>query len=138
MASHDSSPVASSPVPAVRGRAELADEPLRWVLVAGEEVGVLHRLAGVVRGTPGGVLVRLDRVPAAARGAQVGVSPCPCCGGAPAELVWLGGLSASDVALVAAWVASGAPRVPAELAPRVVAVTGTGPRRPPAASRADP
>jgi len=112
----------------VRARADLADVPLRWVLVAEDEVGVLHRLARVVRGTPGGVLVRLEHPPAAAHGAQVGVSPCACCGGAPRELVWLGGLSAADVALVGAWIASGAPLVPEALAPRVVAVTTAAPR----------
>ena len=114
----------TAPAVAVHGRADLADVPLRWVLVAGDEVGVLHRLARVVRGTPGGVLVRLEHLPPAARGAQVGVSPCACCGGAPAELVWLGGLTAADVGLVAAWIASGAPQVPEELAPRAVALTG--------------
>ena len=107
----------------LRGTASLADVPLRWVLVAPDEVGVLHRLGRVVRGTPGGVLVRLDTLPPAAAGAQVGISPRACCGGHPADLVWLGGLSAADVGLVEAWVASGQPDLPPGLAPRVVATT---------------
>ncbi|MEJ5945560.1 hypothetical protein WDZ17_09680 [Pseudokineococcus basanitobsidens] len=116
----------STGAPGPAGTAALADVPLRWVVVAPDEVGVLHRLARVVRGTPGGVLVRLDAVPAGATGAQVGVSPCACCGGAPTDLVWFGGMGAHDVGVVAAWIASGSVRVPAELSPRVVAVTGPG------------
>jgi len=117
-------PAAPPPCDAVSGRADLSDVPLRWVLVADAEVGVLHRLARVVRGTPGGVLVRLDHLPAGVRGAQVGISPSACRGGAPAQLVWLGALTAPDVGLVAAWIATGAPEVPAELARCLVAVTG--------------
>ncbi len=119
-AGHDAPAPARDPL---RGTASLADVPLRWVLVAPDEVGVLHRLGRVVRGTPGGVLVRLDALPPAASGAQVGISPRACCGGHPADLVWLGGLSASDVGVVEAWVASGSPRVPPELAARVVTTT---------------
>ncbi|MEJ5913537.1 hypothetical protein [Pseudokineococcus sp. 1T1Z-3] len=109
---------------ALAGSARLADVPLRWVVVAPDEVGVLHRLTRVVRGTPGGVLVHLDALPPAAAGAQVGVSPCAACGGAPSDLVWLGRLTAADVGVVVAWIASGASHLPAELASRVVATTG--------------
>lgn len=116
-------PGTGADVPPFRGTASLADVPLRWVLVAPDEVGVLHRLGRVVRGTPGGVLVRLDALPPAASGAQVGISPRACCGGHPADLVWLGDLSAADVGLVEAWVASGQPDLPPDLAPRVVATT---------------
>ncbi|WP_298991513.1 hypothetical protein [uncultured Pseudokineococcus sp.] len=111
---------------AVTGSARLADVPLRWVLVAPEEHGVLHRLGRVVRGTPGGVLVHLQAVPPTAAGAQLGVSPRTCPGGCPGELLWFGGLSASDVAVAEAWIASGVPEPPEPLASRVVAVTRAG------------
>ena len=93
------------------------DDPC-WLLVAPDEVGLLHRLRPAVRATGRVVLVRLEHAPAAP-GAQFGIVR-------GRTLTWFGGLSADDVADLVVLVRGGTPEPTADaLRHRVVGVAST-------------
>ncbi|WP_432482668.1 hypothetical protein [Kineococcus esterisolvens] len=115
-----------------------------WVFVAHPEVGLLHRLRRVVRGSRALVLVHLDAGTVLPFRAQVGVGlqEAPS---APTRVLCFGRLGATEVAALLTWLAGPAPDLataPAGLhhriavgqaagAPRAVSGTrGAGQRRP--------
>ncbi len=90
------------------------------VLVSPREVGLLHRLAVVVRGLSRAVLISLDAPPR--HGAQVGVVRMPAIR-RPVAPVWFGpDLSAAEVVTLVDWLRDGGPPhdLPAALGTKVV------------------
>ncbi|NAZ83936.1 hypothetical protein GTR02_19165, partial [Kineococcus sp. R8] len=98
--------------------------PCGWVLLAHDEVGLLHRLRGTVAGSAGLVLLRMGPGAALPRAAQVGVGVQPA-GPGPTDVRWFSGLGAADVDVLLGWL--GAPGAdlttpPPTLRARVTAV----------------
>ena len=111
----------------VRDRALLArhdDGSLLCILVAPDEVGLLHRLRPVVRARPDAVLVRLDVPLPDLPAAQLGIARTAAGGGSVTSATWLGGLGAVDVEHLLTAITRATGHLPPALARRVLTPAG--------------